>query len=120
VYALPGGNPDRGETLTQTLKRELMEELGIQVQVNYMILCGDVIQPERKDDVLHVVFGSEMLSGNPTLNPAETTALAVVWQSIDALGSLTLYPNVGDYLYRWLGEDHEPWGYEGQINQPFF
>lgn len=29
VYNLPGGNVDKGETLSETVVRELMEELGI-------------------------------------------------------------------------------------------
>lgn len=120
VYALPGGNPDRGETLTQTLERELMEELGVEIRPDYMVVCGDVIHPERKDDTLHVVFSGEILAGEPTLNPQQTTALAIVWKPVDELLNLSLYPNVGDYLYSWLWTDHEPWGYEGPINQPFF
>ena len=120
VYALPGGNPDRGEALPQTLKRELMEELGIKIRVDYMVLCGDVIQSERKDDTLHVIFSGEILAGEPKLNPEQTTALAIVWKPVDELPNLSLYPNVGQHLYQWLWTDHEPWGYEGPINQPFF
>ncbi|MEY4541233.1 MAG: hypothetical protein RLZZ306_2990, partial [Bacteroidota bacterium] len=42
VYNLPGGNVDKGETITETVVRELMEELGIEVEVETMILSGDV------------------------------------------------------------------------------
>jgi 8-oxo-dGTP diphosphatase len=120
VYALPGGNPDRGETLTQTLKRELMEELGIEITIDSMVLCGEVIQPEQKDDVLHPVFWGQIQANEPTLNPAQTTALVVVWKPVTALKSLNLYPNVGDELHRWFVFDTSEPGYIGKIKQPFF
>ena len=120
VYALPGGNPDRGETLPQTLKRELMEELGIEIIPGYMVVCGDVIQPERKDDTLHVVFSGGIAAGEPKLNSEQTTALAIVWKPINDLSNLNLYPDVGNHLQQWLSEPNEPRGYIGPINQAFF
>ncbi len=121
VYALPGGNPDRGEALPQTLQRELMEELGIEIMVNDdLLIGGEVLNPERKEDTLHLVFGGEITAGEPILNPAETTALAVVWKPANELPTLTLYPDVGFYLQRWLVVYAQPAGYVGPINQPFF
>ncbi len=123
VYALPGGNPDRGETLFQTLERELMEELGIEIKVdddNDLLIGGEVLTPERKDDTLHLVFGGKITAGEPVLNPAETTALAVIWKPASDLPTLTLYPDVGFYLQRWLDVYAQPAGYVGPINQPFF
>ena len=37
VYNLPGGNVDKGETLSETVVRELMEELGVEVNLETMI-----------------------------------------------------------------------------------
>ncbi len=45
VFALPGGNPDPGEDLEATLERELMEELGVDIQVFAMLFCGVVTRP---------------------------------------------------------------------------
>jgi 8-oxo-dGTP diphosphatase len=98
VYNLPGGNVDKGETLTETVIRELMEELGIEVEVGKMILSGDVIMPEGKEDVLHCVFEGKILSGKPVLNPKETSALELVWMPLEDLSELEMYPNVGKYL----------------------
>ena len=121
VYALPGGNPDRGETLHQTLERELMEELGVSVVVeDELLVGGEVLIPERKEDTLHLVFSGEIIAGNPILNPAETTAVAVAWKPANELPDLNLYPNVGSYLQRWLVVYAQPAGYVGPIIQPFF
>jgi 8-oxo-dGTP diphosphatase len=119
VYNLPGGNVDKSETLIETVVRELMEELGIEVEVDTMILSGDVIMPEGKEDVLHCVFEGKILSGIPTLNPKQTSALAVVWMPLVDLHELEMYPNVGAELQRFylkgLGID-----YMGKIGQRWF
>jgi 8-oxo-dGTP diphosphatase len=119
VYNLPGGNVDKGETLTETVLRELMEELGIEVEVGKMILSGDVIMPEGKEDVLHCVFEGKILSGKHILNPKETSALELVWMPLVDLDELEMYPNVGAELQRFYlkgrGID-----YMGKIGQRWF
>jgi 8-oxo-dGTP diphosphatase len=119
VYNLPGGNVDKGEILTETVVRELREELGVEVEVGDMILSGDAIMPEGKEDVLHCVFEGKILSGNPILNPKETSALTVVWMPLVDLHELEMYPNVGAELQRFClkgrGID-----YMGKIGQKWF
>jgi 8-oxo-dGTP diphosphatase len=124
VFALPGGNPDKGETLDLTVMRELQEELGIDVEVGPIAFVGEVILPETvdsgaKDDVLHVVFLAQLIGGIPQLNPAETTALAVGWKPISELDGLNLYPNVGRQIQRWLTSQVNL-EYIGKIDQTFF
>ena len=120
VYALPGGNPDRGETLPSTIIRELQEELGITVAVGTMVLCGEVLLAETKNDVLHAVFQGEITAGTPALNPAETTALEMVWQAVSNLEDLNLYPNVGREIHRWFMDDFPEPGYIGRIEQVYY
>jgi ADP-ribose pyrophosphatase YjhB (NUDIX family) len=119
VYNLPGGNVDKGETLSETVVRELMEELGVEVNLETMILSGDVIMPEGKEDVLHCVFEGKILAGKPVLNPKETSALSVVWMPLVDLHELDMYPNVGAELQRFYlkgrGID-----YMGKIGQRWF
>nr|WP_293835936.1 NUDIX domain-containing protein [uncultured Arsenicibacter sp.] len=124
VYALPGGNPDRGETLPQVTERELEEELGITVEVGPMILAGEVIRPESDPTqahkvVLHVVFAADIIAGFPVLNPEHTTALAIVWKPVRELDSLNMYPNVGQYIQDLILKQ-SPLGYVGTIDQAFF
>jgi 8-oxo-dGTP diphosphatase len=114
VFALPGGNPDRGEALTQTLERELREELGVEIEVGRMVLMGEVSVTERKEDVLHVVFLARVVAGIPSLNANETTANELVWKPLQTLSDLNLYPNIGSQLLTL----NEP--YVGIIKQPFF
>jgi len=114
VFALPGGNPDAGETLPQTIERELREELGIEIEVTKMRMAGEVLLAPRKDDVLHCIFEAQIIGGLPRLDPAQTSALEIVWQPIAQLAHLNLYPNVG-----WAIQKDQT-GYLGKINQPYF
>jgi 8-oxo-dGTP diphosphatase len=114
VYNLPGGNVDKGETLTQTVVRELQEELGIEIAVEKMILVGEMLMPEPQKDVLHCVFLAKIIEGKPVLNPMETSALEVVWKPIKELNSLAMYPNVGVYLqevvdFQYVGRVEQEW-----------
>lgn len=119
VFALPGGNPDRDETLPQTIQREIREELGVSVEVGEMILAGEMLLTQRNDDVLHVVFAARDLQGEPVLNPDETTALELVWRSVDELGGMNLYPNVGLKIQEWFDNTLDL-GYIGRIEQRYF
>ena len=119
VFALPGGNPNRGEILPETIVREIQEELGISVDVGEMILAGEMLLTERNDDVLHMVFAARNLQGNPKLNPAETTALELVWQSVPSLNKLNLYPNIGEKIQQWFSSATYL-VYVGRIKQQYF
>ena len=119
VYNLPGGNVDKGETLTQTVIRELQEELGITIAIEKMILLGEVLLPEPQKDVLHGVFLAKIMVGNPTLNPQETSALEVVWKPINTLKDIAMYPNVGAELEKILLERVD-FQYVGRIGQEWY
>lgn len=119
VYALPGGNPDKGETLDMTLIRELGEELGVEVEIGPVAFAGEVISPEEKEDMLHLVFVGQLIGGLPRLNPEHTSALAVLWKPLEELDALNMYPNVGRQIQRWLlGQVNLE--YVGKIDQRFF
>lgn len=119
IYNLPGGNVDKGEIITETIVRELMEELGIEVEVGEMILCGDVIMAEEKEDVLHCVFEGKIIAGKPILNPKETSALAVIWIPLVDLHNLEMYPNIGAELQQFFLKG-ESINYMGKIGQKWF
>ncbi len=119
VFQLPGGNPDPGETMPETLIRELREELGIEIEVQGLLVMGEVLLPQLKQGVLHCVFAGTLVGGIPIINPAETTAQEVVWKPIREIAALNLYPNVGTELLELVsGLRTSP--YLGKINQQWF
>lgn len=116
IYNLPGGNPDRYETMIETLKRELFEELCIEVGVGRLILMGEVSLKEQKEDVLHCIFKGDILNNFPVLNPNETSAKEIVWVPIENLPATPMYPNIGAELKERLLNPIEE-TYIGRINQ---
>ncbi|MCF0059373.1 NUDIX domain-containing protein [Dyadobacter sp. CY356] len=118
VYALPGGNPDPDECLPEALLRELMEELGVTVEVGEMAFCGEVLWGGMKKETLHMVFNARIVSGNPALNPAETTALEMIWLPFEELDQKLMYPNVGKHILQYLNGNLKS-SYVGVIDQPF-
>lgn len=118
VFALPGGNPDPGENLTEALTRELTEELGIHTKIGKMVFCGEVIWDEIKKETLHIIFATDISVGVPVLNPTETTALEIVWLPFSELNHSILYPNVGKYLLSYIQGKPES-GHVGVIDQPY-
>jgi 8-oxo-dGTP diphosphatase len=48
-WALPGGRMDPGETLAQTVIREVKEETGLEVKILYVV--GEYVEKGIKDDI---------------------------------------------------------------------
>ncbi|MFM7019594.1 MAG: NUDIX domain-containing protein [Aquirufa sp.] len=118
IYNLPGGNPDPGELLSETIARECMEELGIDVEVGQMLLMGQVSGTENRDDVLHILFEGELIGGIPELQVGETNAQEVLWMPINQLSQVTMYPNIGMELTDLLITQQKG-KYVGAIQQPW-
>jgi 8-oxo-dGTP diphosphatase len=118
VFALPGGNPDPNECLTTTLARELMEEMGISVEIGELAVCGEVLWADLKRDTLHMVYLSRIIGGIPELNPNETTAVEIVWLPVSVIDQTLLYPNVGKHIQAYLNSGNRS-PYVGVIDQPY-
>jgi len=118
IYNLPGGNPDPNELLSDTIARECMEELGIDVEVGTMLLMGQVSGTELRDDVLHILFEGAIIGGIPALQAEETNALEVLWIPLEEMNQITMYPNIGMELLNLLFTQQKG-KYIGAIQQPW-
>jgi len=118
VYALPGGNPDAGESLSEAIVRELREELSVETEVDQLVLCGEVIGEDGREDALHAVFVVHLIAGLPLLNPEHTSALSMEWIAISDLTDKHLYPNIGQEIKAFLAGELRG-AYLGRIDQPY-
>ncbi|WP_329788691.1 NUDIX domain-containing protein [Lentzea sp. DG1S-22] len=96
-YAIPGGQQEAGETLTQAAAREVLEETGINVEVTGLIgLYSNPAHVIAYDDgeirqEFSICFRARAVSGDLRTS-AESKE--VLWVDLDQLGGLDIHPSI--------------------------
>jgi 8-oxo-dGTP diphosphatase len=119
VYNLPGGNVEFGETMSQTLQREMIEELGMKISVGELAMVGEIHLTQKEKYTLHCLFECKIIEGIPKINSKNTSAKAIKWLNINELSDIHLYPNFKKEILLWLNDDLEDY-YIGKIEQQWF
>ncbi|MDY0190806.1 MAG: NUDIX hydrolase [Desulfuromonas sp.] len=90
-WVMPGGKIDHGETMHQALKREVDEEVGLQVSVETLIDVYEHIGiGERQDHYIILYYRALPLSFELNINPAELSEAR--WFSAHELVELDVPP----------------------------
>jgi 8-oxo-dGTP pyrophosphatase MutT (NUDIX family) len=122
-YALPGGGQKAGETLEEALRRECLEELGLEVEVGPLRFVRDYIASHHEfatdEGDAHQVdhlFTCTILRRAAESGPKpDQRQLDVAWLPVKDLENYPLWPKVLRHLIRCL--DLEPHlGYLGDVN----
>lgn len=115
---LPGGHVEFGERATDALRREILEETGLEVRVGPCVLVAEVIFDDagRRRHELNLVFHVEhaaLRPGDdaPSVIASREAAVAFEWLDLAALPNTDLRPPA---IRAWLAsgmrtdQDHLP------------
>lgn len=97
LYALPGGGVELGETMTQAVHREVMEETGIEVEVTGLI--GIFSDPEHLIEFTNgevrqefsICFHAAPVGGHPQ---PSVESKEVTWTPASHLDELNIHPSI--------------------------
>jgi 8-oxo-dGTP diphosphatase len=81
VYELPGGHVDFGEGLQEGLKRELQEELGIEVEVGEVAGVFTYVNEIKRSYSIEVVYFATLLTPEDTIHLDPIDHSEYVWVS---------------------------------------
>lgn len=67
MWETPGGEVEFGETMGEALKREIMEELGVEIEVGEMLDVVELIDTESGSHTVSSAFVCKIISGTPNI-----------------------------------------------------
>ncbi len=100
-WLLPGGGVKYGESLDKALKRELKEELGIDIKVDDIAMISDSIEPDGKRHIVNITFRCEYEDGEFRL-AREKRLYDYGFFSTDEIGSLQIFPPINSEIKKLL------------------
>ena len=102
LWEFPGGSVEFGETLTQSLQREMVEEYGIQVSVGELVDVVDHILPDERQHWVSPTFVCQIISGEPHIREPEKCTEIGWFDAMEVPDELTQITrlNLEHYLQR--------------------
>jgi 8-oxo-dGTP pyrophosphatase MutT (NUDIX family) len=96
-WLLPGGGVDYGESLSEALVREFLEELNIDITVNDLAFISDSIDPSGGRHVVNICFICEYTGGEYLLG-TEGRLHDFSFFSRDEISGINLFPPINSEL----------------------
>ncbi|MFW5770317.1 MAG: NUDIX domain-containing protein [Spirochaetota bacterium] len=100
-WLLPGGGVEYGESLDKALKRELKEELGIDIRVGDIAMVSDSIEPGGKRHIVNITFTCEYEDGEFHL-AREKRLYDYSFFPADLIDTLQIFPPINSEIKKLL------------------
>lgn len=108
-YFLPGGGADPGETIRQTVQREMIEETTANVTVGPIALLYECEPQDRADDyspqyhTIFIIFDCSLIHDSTPKLPQqpELNQTDVKWIPLDRLKNIKLVPNIAELIIEY-------------------
>ena len=100
LWEFPGGSVEFGERLADALRREILEEYGVQIEVGDLLDVVDHLLPAEGQHWVSPTFICRLVSGEPTIREPGKCA-AIGWFALDELpANLTVVTQANLAHYR--------------------
>lgn len=103
AWEFPGGSVEFGEKLIDTVKREFMEEYGIEIEIQQLLSVDDHILPGEGQHWVSPTYIARLVNGIATIKEPEKCS-AIAWFKLDNLPeplSLISQYNIRDYIAKF-------------------
>ncbi len=123
-HTLPGGGQRNGETLTEAVQRECLEEVNAQVRVGRLLFIREYIADHHEFSEMRPGFHQIefvftcSLENDYTISAGhvpDAQQVGVAWVPINDLAQNRVYPKIWRELIPTL-RDHDPPRYLGDVN----